>query len=208
MIVKLKNKAPYILSCALLSSAVLLSTGCSSDDNDASEQSSSLTEKAGSVVSSAQTAITETAEKAVDVASDATTAVVDTAEKAVDVASDATTAVVDTAEKAVDVASDTVSDAKTAVVEKTAHDHNHAATSATVDGAKVYASCAGCHGGNAEGGVGPALNSQTAEAVSDKLNRYKAGEQLGPMTGMMTPIAKGLNDAEIKAVSEYVITLK
>ncbi|VAW47021.1 hypothetical protein MNBD_GAMMA03-1201 [hydrothermal vent metagenome] len=202
MIVQLKNKAPYILSCALLSSAVLLSTGCSSDDNDTSEQSSSLTEKAGSVVSSAQTAITETAEKTVDVASDATTAVVDTAEKAVDVASDATTAVVDTAEKAIDVASD----AKTAVVEKTAHDHDHAATS--VDGAKVYASCAGCHGGNAEGGVGPTLNSQTAEAVSDKLNRYKAGEQLGPMTGMMTPIAKGLSDAEIKAVSEYVITLK
>ena len=83
----------------------------------------------------------------------------------------------------------------------------HADTSA-VDGAKIFASCAGCHGSKAEGGVGPNLNAQTASDVADKLTRYKAGEQIGPMSAMMNPIAKGLSEADIKAVSEYVVTLK
>ncbi len=56
--------------------------------------------------------------------------------------------------------------------------------------------------------MGPNLNAQTVADLMDKLNRYKAGEQIGPMSGMMTPVAKDLSDAEIKAVSEYAVTLK
>ncbi|VAW45865.1 hypothetical protein MNBD_GAMMA04-150 [hydrothermal vent metagenome] len=239
MAILFKNKAPYILSCALLSSAVLLSTGCSNEgSDDASEkgEAASLLEKttaAGtSVVDSTKSAVEETADKAAAVASDAKEVVVDTADKVAAVASDAKEVVVDTADKAAAVASDAkeavvdtadkaaavVSNAKDAVAEKTevvkqavvaedkSHGHDHA--SPAVDGAKVFASCAGCHGSKAEGGVGPNLNAQTASDVADKLTRYKAGEQIGPMSGMMTPIAKGLSDADIKAVSEYVVTLK
>ncbi len=214
MAVLLKEKAPYILGCVLLSSAVLLGTGCSNEGSDGATdqtESASLLEKttaaATAVVDEAKNAVEETAAAARVVATDAKTAVTETTDKAVAVTSDVKEAVVETTDKAATV----VSDAKTAIAEKTEAVKQVVVakeTAPAVDGAKVYASCSGCHGVKAEGGVGPNLNAQASSAVIDKLNRYKAGEQIGPMSGMMTPIAKGLSDAEIKAVSEYVVTLK
>ncbi len=227
MTFSLNNKAPYILSCALLSSAVLLSTGCSKEGNDsATEQSETASESlleqttsaAVSAVDSAKNAVEETATKATEVATDAKEAIDETATKVADIATETKEAVNDTVTKVADVATETtdkvanaVSNAKEAVVEKTEVVESPApeqVTTAAVDGAKVFASCAGCHGSKAEGGVGPNLNAQTVADLMDKLNRYKAGEQIGPMSGMMTPVAKDLSDAEIKAVSEYVVTLK
>lgn len=76
-----------------------------------------------------------------------------------------------------------------------------------VSGEKVYATCVGCHGAAGEGGVGPKLAGQDVASVVDKLQRYKAGEQIGPMTGMMAPMAAGLSDEDMQAVAEYVNTL-
>jgi cytochrome c553 len=236
MAIIFKNKAPYILSCVVLSSAVLLSAGCSNEGTDGADEqagssSSSLLEKtaavATGVVDDAKTAVVETTDKVTAVASDAKTAVVETTDKVTEVVSDAKTAAVETTDKVTAVVSDAktaavettdkvtavVSDAKAAVVEKTeavkqAVVTDKEASAPAVDGAKVYASCSGCHGSKAEGGVGPNLNAQAALDVVGKLNRYKAGEQIGPLSGMMTPIAKGLSDAEIKAVADYVVTLK
>lgn len=73
-----------------------------------------------------------------------------------------------------------------------------------VSGEKVYSTCVGCHGAQGEGGVGPKLAGQAVDAVVDKLQRYKAGEQVGPLTGMMAPMASGLSDADMQAVAEYV----
>ncbi|MCF6253934.1 MAG: c-type cytochrome [Thiomicrorhabdus sp.] len=215
MTILLKNKAPYILSCVLLSSAVLLSAGCSNEGADGAAENapSGLLEKtaaaATGVVDDAKNAVEKTTDAVNTVVAETKTAVVETTDKAVEVVSDVKTAVVETTDKAATV----VSDAKDAIVEKTdavkqAVVSEKKVSVPAVDGAKIYASCSGCHGANAEGGVGPNLNAQTASDVADKLNRYKAGEQIGPMSGMMTPIAKGLSDAEIKAVAGYVVTLK
>ncbi|MBN2647194.1 MAG: c-type cytochrome [Thiotrichales bacterium] len=78
---------------------------------------------------------------------------------------------------------------------------------AQVSGEKVYATCIGCHGAQGEGGVGPKLAGQVVADVVDKLKRYKAGEQVGPMTGMMAPMATGLSEADMQAVAEYVTKL-
>lgn len=75
---------------------------------------------------------------------------------------------------------------------------------AGVSGEKVYATCVGCHGAAGEGGVGPKLAGQAVTDVVDKLQRYKAGEQVGPMTGMMAPMAAGLSEDDMQAVAEYV----
>ncbi|NPA71705.1 MAG: cytochrome c [Gammaproteobacteria bacterium] len=75
-------------------------------------------------------------------------------------------------------------------------------------GEKAYATCVGCHGASAEGGVGPRLNNQASADIVAKLEKYKAGEQMGPMTGMMAPMAAGLSTDDMKAISEYVVTLK
>lgn len=75
-------------------------------------------------------------------------------------------------------------------------------------GEAAYATCVGCHGAKAEGGLGPRLNNQKPEDIVAKLEKYKAGEQMGPMTGMMAPMAAGLTADDMQAIAEYVVTLK
>ncbi|SIO03265.1 Cytochrome c553 [Sulfurivirga caldicuralii] len=76
-------------------------------------------------------------------------------------------------------------------------------------GKAVYGNaCVGCHGANGEGGVGPKLAGQSAEDTAAKLHKYKAGEQVGPMTSMMAPMAAGLSDADIDNIAAYIATLK
>lgn len=79
---------------------------------------------------------------------------------------------------------------------------------AAPSGEKAYATCVGCHGAKAEGGLGPRLSDQTPEDIIAKLEKYKAGEQMGPMTGMMAPMAASLTADDMKAIAEYVVTLK
>jgi len=77
----------------------------------------------------------------------------------------------------------------------------------TPNGASIYSTCMGCHGAGGEGGVGPKLAGQLKADLIAKLHRYKAGEQVGPMTGMMAPMAQPLSDADIDAVADYISTL-
>ncbi len=74
-------------------------------------------------------------------------------------------------------------------------------------GQAAYASCAGCHGGAAEGGVGPKLAGAKAEVTIDQLKKYRAGEQIGPMSAMMIPNASSLTDADIDNIAAYIATL-
>ncbi|QCU90583.1 c-type cytochrome [Thiomicrorhabdus sediminis] len=74
-------------------------------------------------------------------------------------------------------------------------------------GQAAYATCIGCHGGAAEGGVGPKLAGQAAADIVAKLQKYKAGEQVGPMTSMMAPMAAGLSDADMENIAAYVAGL-
>ena len=74
-------------------------------------------------------------------------------------------------------------------------------------GKAAFATCVGCHGANAEGGVGPKLAGQTAADIVSKLNDYKAGKQRGPMTSMMAPMASGLSEADIANIAAYTTSL-
>ena len=74
-------------------------------------------------------------------------------------------------------------------------------------GKAAFATCVGCHGSAAEGGVGPKLAGQSAADIVSKLNDYKAGKQRGPMTSMMAPMASGLSDADVANIAAYTSTL-
>jgi cytochrome c553 len=74
-------------------------------------------------------------------------------------------------------------------------------------GQASYATCVGCHGMAGEGGVGPQLAGQPAAAIVTKLHKYKNGEQVGPMTAMMAPMAGGLSDADIANIAAYTASL-
>jgi len=74
-------------------------------------------------------------------------------------------------------------------------------------GKSAYSTCVGCHGAGAEGGVGPKLAGQAAADIVQKLNDYKAGKQMGPMTSMMAPMAAGLSDSDIANIAAYTSSL-
>jgi len=74
-------------------------------------------------------------------------------------------------------------------------------------GQAAFATCVGCHGAAAEGGVGPKLAGQAPADIVAKLHDYKAGKQRGPMTSMMAPMAAGLSDADMDNIAAYVSTL-
>src|SRR5262252_4124521 len=62
--------------------------------------------------------------------------------------------------------------------------------------------CARCHGfdGAADGsGAFPKLTGQAASYLENELRNYISGDR---KNALMQPIAKGLNDAEIKAVAQ------
>ncbi|WP_006461048.1 c-type cytochrome [Thiomicrospira aerophila] len=74
------------------------------------------------------------------------------------------------------------------------------------NGQQLYSTCMGCHGMTGGGGVGPKLQGQSRDDIITKMNAYRAGEQVGPMTAMMAPMATNLNDAEIEALADYIVT--
>lgn len=80
------------------------------------------------------------------------------------------------------------------------------ANAPAVDGKVAYSTCIGCHGAAGEGGVGPKLAGQASADLIAKMNAYRAGEQVGPMTAMMGPMAASLTDAEIQALADYITT--
>ncbi|WP_044410966.1 c-type cytochrome [Thiomicrospira microaerophila] len=71
-------------------------------------------------------------------------------------------------------------------------------------GQAAYSTCMGCHGMQGQGGVGPSVKGRDAGELAALLKRYRAGEQVGPMTGMMAGFATGLSDADIDNLSAYM----
>lgn len=77
----------------------------------------------------------------------------------------------------------------------------------STDGATLFiANCAACHGQRGEGGRGPSLvsgtpASYTVEELVSKISRGK------PLAGMPA-FKRGLTEEQIRAVAEYVISLR
>jgi cytochrome c len=69
--------------------------------------------------------------------------------------------------------------------------------------------CASCHGAKAQGqGAFPKLAGMTAADLKAKLETYRKGEKIGPMSATMIPMAKALSDKEVDDVTAYIATLK
>lgn len=54
----------------------------------------------------------------------------------------------------------------------------------------------------------PKLRGQTAEYLTDKLTRYRAGEKFGPNTPLMAPRAKKLSDDDIVNIAQFISSLE
>jgi cytochrome c len=80
------------------------------------------------------------------------------------------------------------------------------------DGAAAYAKCFGCHGANGEKvalGKSAVITGQDSAKTVEQLNGYKAGtlNQKG-MGGLMKGQVASMDDATIKAVSDYIAAMK
>jgi len=71
-------------------------------------------------------------------------------------------------------------------------------------GARLYATCAGCHGERGEGGIGPKLAQQSQADIKSKLLLYKSGQTIGENGALMIPMAKILSDEGVEQISAYI----
>ncbi|MFJ8100303.1 c-type cytochrome [Lysinibacillus sp. NPDC096212] len=72
-------------------------------------------------------------------------------------------------------------------------------TEATDDGSALVQSCISCHGDDLSGGFGPSLHGKDEARIVDVLTNGIPG----------TPMTPGMkNEAEAKAIAEYISTLK
>lgn len=79
---------------------------------------------------------------------------------------------------------------------------------AEMPGAALYAdSCRSCHGPKAQGMASfPKLADKDAEYLTMRLEQYRAGETVGPNTGLMQPNAADLSDEQIADLAAYIST--
>jgi cytochrome c553 len=80
------------------------------------------------------------------------------------------------------------------------------------DGAALYQKCIGCHGAKAEKkalGKSVVVQGQDTATIEASLKEYKAGTRnVAGMGALMKGQVAAYSDEDIKAVSEYITTLK
>lgn len=77
-----------------------------------------------------------------------------------------------------------------------------------VDGEALYKkNCRACHGPTAKGMASfPKLVGHPAEYLVDRLERYRAGERIGPNTSLMALNAKNLSDDDIAKLVTFIVS--
>ncbi|MFD2191741.1 c-type cytochrome [Pistricoccus aurantiacus] len=80
-----------------------------------------------------------------------------------------------------------------------------AAKGSDLPGASKIAVCTTCHGqdGHGTSPMYPNLAGQNATYLENSMKAYRAGERQGGMSAVMTPMAAGLSDEDIKDIAEY-----
>ena len=74
--------------------------------------------------------------------------------------------------------------------------------------ARYAQTCVNCHGPAGKGMASfPKLAGKDVDYLSGRLMQYRAGETVGPNSGLMIPMASGLSDAEIANLAVYLSTV-
>jgi len=99
---------------------------------------------------------------------------------------------------------------KVVVAQKKATASKTKETVAKVDGAQLFAACAGCHGAHGEKkalGKSQVIGGWEASKVVTALKGYKEGTYGGAMKAVMKGQASKLSNAEIDALAKHISTL-
>lgn len=107
-----------------------------------------------------------------------------------------------TAEKIVDETVKTVAPAVQKAIENVTASSNPA-----IDAKQLFATCAGCHGANAEKkalNMSQIIKGWDKQKIIDALNGYKTGTYGGPMKGVMVGQVSSKTPEEIEALATYI----
>ena len=67
--------------------------------------------------------------------------------------------------------------------------------------------CAQCHGRTGRGqGSFPTVAGLEEEHIATRLTQYRAGERIGPNSGLMIPVASRLSDEDIANLAAFIST--
>lgn len=79
---------------------------------------------------------------------------------------------------------------------------------AAEDGKTLYAKCAGCHGADgSKTTMSKSLKGQSSDAIVKAMQGYKAKTFGGSKKATMENLASRMNDAEFKALGDYISKL-
>jgi len=199
-----------IIILSMTTFAVLTLSGCGDDAKEGSAKSAvEVTKEAATkTVESAKKAATEAVAKTKEAAAAATESVKKEASKAAEATKEAAAA---TVEKAKETAQTATAVAKEGV-SKAAEATKAAVSGGNKKGKAVYAKCVSCHGVDGKTkalGKSAIIAGQPAADIEKKLQEYKAGTRNVAGMGMLMKGQAGpLSDEDIKAVAEYISSLK
>jgi cytochrome c553 len=207
-----------IIILSVATAAMLTFSGCGSS-NDKKEGAKSAVEATKEAAHKTVEAAKETASNAAEATKEAAAktaeAAKETANKAVEAtkeaASKATEAAKETASKAAEATKEAANKATEAVA-GAANKAKEAVSGGNEKGKAAYAKCVSCHGADGKTkalGKSAIIAGQSAADLEKKMQEYKAGTRnVAGMGTLMKGQVASLSDEDIKAVAEYISSLK
>ena len=204
-------KKLVIISVATV--AVLTFSGCGNKSDEGSKNV--VTEAATKAVETTKEAAAKTTEAVKETAQKAAEATKEVASKAAEAtkeaASKATEAAKETAQKAAEATKEAASKA-TEAASGAMDKAKEAASGGNAKGKELYAKCVSCHGADGKTkalGKSEVIAGQSAADLEKKISEYKAGTRnVAGMGMLMKGQVSSLSDEDIKAIAEYISSLK
>ena len=199
-----------IIILSVTTIAMLTFSGCG--DNSKDETTKSAVEVAkeatAKTVNAAKEAATAAVDKTKEAAAATTEAVKEKATKAAEATKEAAAATAEKAKEATKAAAEAVKEKAS----EAANAAKEAVSAGNEKGKSVYAKCVSCHGADGKTkalGKSEIIAGQAAADIEKKLQEYKAGTRNVAGMGMLMKGQVGpLSDEDIKAVAEYISSLK